>query len=163
MKIGVEIIPTRCVVNAWDVWSLPHFPLVFRAIPSKMGLLLDLSPKLLEKVLYFASYIVIDPGDTPLEKKQLLSEQQYKDYKEKYEDDFRVGMGAEAIKELLQEIDLEELAVNLKRELQTAQGQRRVRFIKRLEVVEAFRLWVNRHEWMILEALTVIPDIAPFI
>ena len=136
----------------------------FRAIPSKMGLLLDLSPKLLEKVLYFASYIVIDPGDTPLEKKQLLSEQQYKDYKEKYEDDFRVGMGAEAIKELLQEIDLEELAVNLKRELQTAQGQRRVRFIKRLEVVEAFRLSGNRPEWMILEALPVIPpDIRPMV
>ncbi|MGI6716309.1 MAG: DNA-directed RNA polymerase subunit beta' [Eubacteriales bacterium] len=136
----------------------------FRAIPSKMGLLLDLSPKLLEKVLYFASYIVIDPGDTPLEKKQLLSEQQYKDNYEKYEDDFRVGMGAEAIKELLQEIDLEELAAYLKRELQTAQGQRRVRFIKRLEVVEAFRLSGNRPEWMILEALPVIPpDIRPMV
>lgn len=136
----------------------------FRAIPSKMGLLLDMSPKLLEKVLYFASYIVIDPGDTPLEKKQLLSEQQYRDNYEKYEDDFRVGMGAEAIKELLGEIDLEKHAEDLKRELQTAQGQRKVRFIKRLEVVEAFRLSGNRPEWMILEALPVIPpDIRPMV
>ncbi len=136
----------------------------FRAIPSKMGLLLDISPKLLEKVLYFASYIVIDPGDTPLEKKQLLSEQQYREYYEKYEDDFRVGMGAEAIKELLSEIDLEELAAYLKHELETAQGQRKIRFIKRLEVVEAFRLSGNRPEWMVLEALPVIPpDIRPMV
>ncbi|MEG1742859.1 MAG: DNA-directed RNA polymerase subunit beta', partial [Clostridia bacterium] len=136
----------------------------FRAIPSRMGMLLDISPKLLEKVLYFAAYIVLDPGDTPLEKKQLLNEQQYRDNYEKYEDDFRVGMGAEAIKELLQEIDLEEQAIYLKKELQTAQGQRKIRFIKRLEVVEAFRLSGNRPEWMILEALPVIPpEIRPMV
>ena len=136
----------------------------FRAIPSKMGLLLDISPKLLEKVLYFAQYIVIDPGDTPLAKKQLLTEQQYRDYYEKYENDFTVGIGAEAIKTLLEEIDLEELSAYLKKELQTAQGQRKVRFIKRLEVVEAFRLSGNRPEWMILEALPVIPpDVRPMV
>ena len=136
----------------------------FRAIPSKMGLLLDISPKLLEKVLYFAQYIVIDPGDTPLAKKQLLTEQQYRDYYEKYENDFTVGIGAEAIKTLLEEIDLEELSAYLKKELQTAQGQRKVRFIKRLEVVEAFQLSGNRPEWMILEALPVIPpDVRPMV
>ena len=136
----------------------------FRAIPSKMGLLLDISPKLLEKVLYFAQYIVIDPGDTPLAKKQLLTEQQYRDYYEKYETDFKVGIGAEAIKQLLEEIDLEELSADLKKELETAQGQRKIRFIKRLEVVEAFRLSGNRPEWMILEVLPVIPpDVRPMV
>ncbi len=136
----------------------------FRAIPSKMGLLLDMSPKVLEKVLYFAQYIVIDPGDTPLAKKQLLTEQQHRDFHEKYENDFRDGIGAEAVKELLAEIDLEEESVRLKNELLTAQGQRKVRAIKRLEVVEAFRLSGNRPEWMILEALPVIPpDIRPMV
>ena len=136
----------------------------FRAIPSKMGLLLDLSPKVLEKVLYFAQYIVIDPGDTPLAKKQLLTEQQHRDYFEKYEHDFRDGIGAEAIKELLAEIDLEAESEKLKNELLTAQGQRKIRAIKRLEVVEAFRLSGNRPEWMILEALPVIPpDIRPMV
>ncbi len=136
----------------------------FRAIPSRMGMLLDISPKLLEKVLYFASYIVLDPGDTPLEKKQILSETQYKEYYEKYENDFRVGMGAEAIKELLVDLDLEALSEMLKKELETAQGQRKIRFIKRLEVVEAFRLSDNKPEWMILEALPVIPpDIRPMV
>jgi len=137
----------------------------FRAIPSKMGLLLNLSPKLLEKVLYFAQYIVIDPGeDTQLSKYQLLTEQQYRDYREKYEDDFKAGMGAEAIRELLAEIDLEKEAEDLKKELLTAQGQRKIRAIKRLEVVEAFRLSGNRPEWMILEALPVIPpEIRPMV
>ena len=136
----------------------------FRAIPSRMGLLLDLSPRLLEKVLYFAQYIVIDPGDTPLHKKQLLTEKEYRDYYEKYEDDFRVGIGAEAIKELLAEIDLEQLSEELKEELLTAQGQRKAKFIKRLEVVESFRLSGNRPEWMILEAIPVIPpDIRPMV
>jgi len=136
----------------------------FRAIPSRMGLILDLSPKLLEKVLYFAQYIVLDPGDTPLVKKQLLSDQQYRDYYEKYENDFRVGIGAEAIKELLQEIDLETLAATLKEELKDAQGQRKLRLIKRLEVVEAFRASGNRPEWMVLEALPVIPpEIRPMV
>ena len=136
----------------------------FRAIPSKMGLLLDMSPKVLEKVLYFAQYIVIDPGDTPLAKKQLLTEQQHRDFHEKYENDFRDGIGAEAVKELLAEIDLEAESAKLKNELLTAQGQRKVRAIKRLEVVEAFRLSGNRPEWMILEALPVIPpDIRPMV
>ncbi len=136
----------------------------FRAIPSRMGLILDLSPKLLEKVLYFAQYIVLDPGDTPLVKKQLLTDQQYRDYYEKYENDFRVGIGAEAIKELLAEINLEELAELLKEELKDAQGQRKLRLVKRLEVVEAFRTSGNRPEWMIMEALPVIPpEIRPMV
>ena len=129
----------------------------FRAIPSRMGLLLNLSPKLLEKVLYFGQYIVTDPGDTPLAKYQLLNETQYREYREKYEDDFEAGMGAESIEKLLAEIDLEEEAARLKKELLNAQGQRKVRDVKRLEVVEAFRTSGNRPEWMILHALPVIP------
>ena len=108
----------------------------FRAIPSRMGTLLDISPRMLEKVLYYAEYIVIDPGDTPLSKYQLLSELEYKKYKDTYEDDFRVGMGAEAIKELLQELDIPALSAKLKADLLTASGQRKARIIKRLEVVE---------------------------
>ena len=136
----------------------------FKGIPSRMGLILDLSPRLLEKVLYFASYIVIDPGRTPLEKKQLLTEKEYRDMREKYEDDFKAGMGAEAIKALLTEIDLEKLADELKDELKTATGQKKVRILKRLEVVEAFRLSGNRPEWMILDAVPVIPpDIRPMV
>ena len=119
----------------------------FRAIPSRMALLLNISPKLLEKVLYFAQYIVTDPGETPLSKYQLLTEQQYREYREKYEDDFDAGMGAEAVEKLLAEIDLESEAARLKKELLTAQGQRKVRDIKRLEVVEAFRASGNRPEW----------------
>ncbi len=129
----------------------------FRAIPSRMGLILDISPRLLEKVLYFACYIVIDPGSTPLTKLQLLTEREYRDYYEKYENDFRVGMGAEAIKELLAEIDVEKLSVQLKEELASSSGQKKVRIIKRLEVVEAFRKSGNRPEWMILDCLPVIP------
>ncbi len=136
----------------------------FRAIPSKMGLILDISPKLLEKVLYFAQYIVLDPGDTPLVKKQLITEQQYRDYYEKYENDFRVGMGAEAVKELLAEINLEELSESLKEELKTAQGQRKLRLVKRLEVVESFRSSGNKPEWMIMDTLPVIPpEIRPMV
>ncbi len=136
----------------------------FRAIPSKMGLILDISPKLLEKVLYFAQYIVLDAGDTPLVKKQLITEQQYRDYYEKYENDFRVGMGAEAIKELLQEIDLEALSEELKEELKTAQGQKKLRLVKRLEVVESFRSSGNKPEWMVLDTLPVIPpEIRPMV
>ena len=134
----------------------------FRAIPSRMGLLLDISPRLLEKVLYFASYIVLDPGSTPLEKKQLLSEKEYRDYYEKYENDFTVGMGAEAIKKLLEEIDLEALSKELHEELDKSAGQKKLRIIKRLEVVEAFRKSGNRPEWMILDVVPVIPpDIRP--
>ncbi len=137
----------------------------FRAIPSRMGLLLDISPRMLEKVLYFASYIVIDPGEgTGLEKKQLLSEQEYQKAYEYYGKDFRVGMGAEAIKELLQELDCEKLSAELKAELETAVGQKKVRIIKRLEVVEAFRLSNNKPEWMILDVVPVIPpDIRPMV
>ena len=136
----------------------------FKGIPSRMGLILDLSPRLLEKVLYFASYIVIDPGRTPLEKKQLLTEKEYRDMREKYEDDFKAAMGAEAIKELLTEIDLEKLAEELKNELKNSTGQKKVRILKRLEVVEAFRLSGNRPEWMILDVVPVIPpDIRPMV
>ncbi len=166
-KCGVEITTSRVrrermghVELAAPVSHIWYF----RAIPSRMGLLLNLSPKLLEKVLYFAQYIVTDPGETPLAKYQLLTEQQYREYREKYEDDFQAGMGAEAIKKLLSEIDLEAESERLKKELLTAQGQRKVRDIKRLEVVEAFRLSGNRPEWMILEALPVIPpEIRPMV
>ena len=129
----------------------------FRGIPSRMGLILNMSPRLLEKVLYFASYVVTDPGNTPLMKKQILSEREYADMRERYENDFKAGMGAEAIRDLLAEIDLEKTSEELHRELETASGQKRMRIIKQLEVVEAFRLSGNRPEWMILEAVPVIP------
>ena len=129
----------------------------FRGIPSRMGLILNMSPRLLEKVLYFASYVVTDPGNTPLMKKQILSEREYADMRERYEDDFKAGMGAEAIRDLLAEIDLEKTSEELHRELENASGQKRMRIIKQLEVVEAFRLSGNRPEWMILEAVPVIP------
>ncbi len=136
----------------------------FKTIPSRMGLVLDISPKALEQVLYFSQYIVTDPGNTPLEKKQLLNEKAYRDMREKYEDDFVAEMGAEAIKKLLCEIDLEETCAELKTELETATGQKRVRVLKRLEVLEAFRLSGNRPEWMILDVLPVIPpDIRPMV
>jgi DNA-directed RNA polymerase subunit beta' len=136
----------------------------FKGIPSRMGLILDLSPRYLEKVLYFASYIVVDPGNTPLEKRQLLTEKEYRDMREKYEEDFKAGMGAEAIRELLTEIDLETLSVDLKNDLVNATGQKRVRILKRLEVVEAFRISGNRPEWMILDVVPVIPpDIRPMV
>ena len=135
----------------------------FRAIPSRMGTLLDLSPKLLEQVLYYVRYIVIDPGTTPLQEKQLLTEEEYHSYREKYEDMFRAGMGAAAIKELLQKIDLDELSEKLKADL-NGTGQKKIKAIKRLEVVEAFRKSGNRPEWMILECLPVIPpDIRPMV
>ncbi|MEW6725571.1 DNA-directed RNA polymerase subunit beta' [Desulforudis sp. 1088] len=129
----------------------------FKGIPSRMGLLLDMSPRALEKVLYFVSYIVTDPGDTPLIKKQLLTEQEYREYREKYGNAFKAGMGAEAIKSLLQEIDLQTLAQELRQEIRDVTGQRRIRAIRRLEVVEAFRKSHNRPEWMILDVLPVIP------
>ena len=136
----------------------------FRAIPSRMGLLLDISPRLLEKVLYFAAYIVIDEGNTNLKKYELLTEKEYRDAYEKYGSDFRVGMGAQAIRELLQELDIEALAEQLKNELATASGQKKVRIIKRLEVVEAFRKSKNRPEWMILDVVPVIPpEIRPMV
>ena len=136
----------------------------FKGIPSRMGLILDISPRILEKVLYFANYIVIDPGDTPLMKKQILTEAEYRDMREKYEDDFRAGMGAESIKELLAELDLEELSKELTAELREASGQKRLRIIKRLEVVESFRLSHNRPEWMIMDVVPVIPpEIRPMV
>ncbi len=136
----------------------------FKGIPSRMGLILDMSPRLLEKVLYFASYVVIDPGQTPLEPKQLLNEKEYRDMREKYENDFKAGMGAEAIKELLAQIDLEQLYNELIEELETASGQKRIRLLKRLEVVEAFKKSGNDPTWMILDVVPVIPpDIRPMV
>ena len=136
----------------------------FKGIPSRMGLLLDISPHVLEKVLYFAQYIVIDPGKTELNKKDPLTEKEYIAYYEKYGDRFRAGMGAEAIKELLSEIDVNELSEELKKELETAQGQKKVKIAKRLEVVEAFRKSNNRPEWMILDCVPVIPpEIRPMV
>ena len=130
----------------------------FKGVPSRMGLILDMTPRNLEKVLYFAAYVVIDPGDVPnLEKKQILSEKEYRELKEKYGDRFKAGMGAEAIKELLKEIDLDKLAQELRQELETATGQKKLKIIKRLEVVEAFRKSGNRPEWMILDVIPVIP------
>ena len=137
----------------------------FKGIPSRMGLILDMSPRLLEKVLYFAAYIVTDPGEgTGLIKKQILTEREYRDMREKFEDDFEAAMGAEAIQKLLKELDLEQLSVELKAELKNATGQKRVRIIKRLEVVEAFRQSGNRPEWMIMDVVPVIPpEIRPMV
>ncbi len=136
----------------------------FKGIPSRMGLILDLSPRTLEKVLYFASYIVLDAGDTELQYKQILTEKEYQDMREKYGSRFRVGMGAESIKELLVAIDLEKESVELKTALQNATGQKRARIIKRLEVVEAFRESGNQPEWMIMDAIPVIPpDLRPMV
>ena len=138
----------------------------FKGIPSRISLMLDISPRTLEKVLYFSSYIVTDPGDArEIAKLQLLSEQEYRDLREKYEDDFKAGMGAEAIRDLLKEIDLEALSAEIKEELENCStSQKRARLSKRLEVVEAFRLSGNRPEWMILEVLPVIPpDIRPMV
>ena len=136
----------------------------FKGIPSRMGLILDLSPRTLEKVLYFASYIVLDKGTSDLQYKQVLNEKEYQEAREKYGSGFRVGMGAESIQELLQSIDLEKESVDLKKELKTATGQKRARIIKRLEVVEAFRESGNKPEWMILTVVPVIPpDIRPMV
>ena len=136
----------------------------FKGIPSRMGLILDISPRRLEEVLYFAKYIVIDPGRTILEKGQLLSEKEYADMREKYEDDFKAGMGAEAIKELLYELDLETLSADLKKQLNESSGQKKIRILKRLECVEAFRISGNKPEWMILDVIPVIPpDIRPMV
>jgi len=142
----------------------------FKGIPSRMGLLLDMSPRALERILYFAAYVVIDPGETYLSKKQLLSETEYREYREKYEALFAAGkgfkaeMGAEAIKKLLQEIDLEELTDDMRAEIKSSSGQKKVRAIRRLEVVEAFRKSGNYSEWMILDVIPVIPpDLRPMV
>ena len=166
-RCGVEV--TRSKVRRERMGHIELAALVshiwyFKGIPSRMGLILDLSPRILEKVLYFASYIVIDPGDCPLKKYQVLSEKEYRDMREKYEDDFKAGMGAEAIKALLEELDLEELSTTLHAELKKASGQKKLRIIKRLEVVEAFRQSGNKPSWMVLDVLPVIPpDIRPMV
>ena len=136
----------------------------FKGIPSRMGLLLDISPRILEKVLYFASYIVTDPGFTPLAQNQILTEKEYQDMREKYEDDFEAGMGAEAVKKLLQQVDLEALSSSLRAELREASGQKKARIVKRLEVVDAFRISGNKPEWMVIDVLPVIPpEIRPMV
>jgi DNA-directed RNA polymerase subunit beta' len=142
----------------------------FKGIPSRMGLLLDTSPRALEKILYFAAYVVIDPGETYLSKKQLLTEAEYREYREKYDALFAAGkgfkaeMGAEAIKKLLEEIDLEELSTELRTEVKTSSGQKKIRAIRRLEVVEAFRKSGNLPVWMIMEVVPVIPpDLRPMV
>jgi len=136
----------------------------FKGIPSRMGLILDMSPRALEKVLYFASYIVIDSGDTALSKKQLLNEKEHRENVEKYGNRFRAGMGAEAIKELLLEMDLDKLSKELRQDLKGSTGQKRLRTVRRLEVVEAFKNSGNKPEWMILEAIPVIPpDLRPMV
>ncbi len=129
----------------------------FKGIPSRMGLLLDMSPRSLEKVLYFVSYIVTNAGDTPLMQKQLLTETEYRDYREKYGNKFQAGMGAEAVKKLLEDMDLDRLVIELRKELKEASGQRKIRAIRRAEVVEAFKNSGNKPEWMILDAIPVIP------
>ncbi len=166
-RCGVEV--TRAKVRRERMGSIELAAPVshiwyFKTIPSRMGLVLDVTPKALEQVLYFSQYIVTDPGTTPLEKKQLLNEKQYRDMREKYEDDFEAGMGAEAIKKLLSEIDLDATCTELREELETATGQKKIRLLKRLEVVEAFRQSGNRPEWMILDVIPVIPpDLRPMV
>ena len=136
----------------------------FKGIPSRMGLILDMSPRALEKVLYFAAYVVVDPGRTSLMKNQILSEKEYREYYEKYGDMFRAGMGAETILEMLQNIDLEALYEELKADLDGAKGQKKIRTVRRLEVVEAFRKSGNKPEWMILTVIPVIPpEIRPMV
>ncbi len=142
----------------------------FKGIPSRLGLLLNMSPRALEKVLYFASYVVVDPGETALAYRQLLTETEYRDYREQYSQQFKKGkgfkalMGAEAIKELLKELDLEQLNQELRQDLKTAKGQKKVRTVRRLEVVESFRQSSNKPEWMVLDVIPVIPpDLRPMV
>ena len=136
----------------------------FKGVPSSMGLILDISPRHHEKVLYFASYIVTDPGKTNLMQNQILSEREYREEYEKYGDKFKAGMGAEAIRDLLEKIDLDKLSQELKEELEASQGQKKARIIKRREIVESFRLSGNRPEWMIVSVMPVIPpDLRPMV
>ena len=166
-KCGVEI--TRAKVRRERMGHIELAAPVshiwyFKGIPSRIGLMLDISPRLLERVLYFSRYIVIDPGDTPLEKMQVLDEKEYQDNLERYEDSFRAGMGAEAIKELLAEIDVQALYKEISEELESATGQKKLRLAKRIEVVEAFLRSGNHPEWMILDVVPVIPpDIRPMV
>ena len=136
----------------------------FKGIPSRMGLILDMSPRNLEKILYFAAYIVTDPGDTGLGYKEILSENQYREAREKYADGFKAAMGAEAVKELLCQIDLDALSEDLREKLKGATGQKKIRIVRRLEVVEALRLSNNKPEWMIMDVIPVIPpDLRPMV
>src|SRR5437867_782110 len=135
-----------------------------KGVPSRIGLLLDMSPRALERVVYFASYVVIDPGTTPLAKKQLLTEAEYREMREKYGQAYKATMGAEAVKGLLKELDLEKLSRQLRADLKDASGQKRMKILKRLEVVEAFRKSGNKPEWMILDVTPVIPpDLRPMV
>ncbi len=136
----------------------------FKGVPSKMGLVLDMSPRDLEEVLYFVSYVVIDPGNAPLGKKQTLSDKEYRAYYEKYGSSFRVGMGAEAIQELLKEVDIDKEVDELRKELETATGQKRIRLVKRLDCLVSFQESNNKPEWMVLNVLPVIPpELRPMI
>ncbi|HSN57904.1 MAG TPA: DNA-directed RNA polymerase subunit beta' [Clostridiaceae bacterium] len=137
----------------------------FKGIPSRMGLILDMSPRSLEKILYFASYVVLDPKTTPLLKKQLLSEKEYRENQDKFgEESFTAGMGAESVKALLEDINLEQMSIDLKEELKTSTGQKKIRIIRRLEVVESFRKSGNRPEWMVVDVIPVIPpDLRPMV
>ncbi|PVY83761.1 DNA-directed RNA polymerase subunit beta' [Convivina intestini] len=136
----------------------------FKGIPSRMGLVLDMSPRSLEEIIYFASYVVVDPGDAPVEKKRLLTEREYRDLKKEYGAKFKAGMGAEAIKELLADVDLAGEADALKKELQEATGQKRVRAVRRLDIIEAFLHSDNKPEWMVMEVIPVIPpDLRPMV
>ena len=166
-RCGVEVIKSKVRrerMGHIEVAAPVSHIWYFKGIPSRMGLILDISPRILEKVLYFASYIVIDPGKTLLEKKQVLTEKEYKEAYERYGDKFRAGMGAEAIRELLQEIDMDSLAAELREELADSVGQKKVKIIKRLEVVESFKNSDNKPEWMIMEVVPVIPpEIRPMV
>ena len=136
----------------------------FKGIPSRMGLILDMSPRALEEVIYFASYVVTDPGDTALEKKQLLTEREYREKREHYGQSFQAGMGAEAIKRLLDDVDLDKEVAELKEELKTASGQKRTRAIRRLDILEAFRTSGNKPAWMVMDVIPVIPpDLRPMV
>ena len=167
-KCGVEI--TRSKVRRERMGSIELAAPVshiwyFKGIPCRIGFMLDITPRHLEKVLYFASYIVTDPGDVPrLQYKQVLNENEYSELRDAYGDDFKAEMGAEAIQKLLADIDLDQLSEELKSELETASGQKKVRLLKRLDVVESFRISGNRPEWMILNVIPVIPpDIRPMV
>ena len=137
----------------------------FKGIPSKLSIILDISPRMLEKVLYFGMYIITDPGNIrELEQGQIISEKEYRDLKEKYEDDFQAGMGAESVKKILEQMDLDILSNDLKHDFFSSSGQKKIKILKRLEVVESFRLSGNRPEWMILDVLPVIPpDLRPMV
>ena len=136
----------------------------FKGIPSRMGLCLDMTPRNLERILYFADYIVLEPGDSGLNYKDIIREQQYRELQEQFGDSFRAGIGAEAVKEMLENIDLEELSKELREQLKEASGQKKIKLIRRLEVIEALRLSGNRPEWMIMEVIPVIPpDLRPMV